>query len=304
VILLFLKPAYSCVNHASAAPKPRTQPYDNLIPSKTPGIVWERYLRGAAKASPATKMPRSTNARLRACRTPCHNRTRWNNAAARTTAPVINSARMNGGTCMHCQQTMILRHWNGHAGTAFGFGTRFGVEGPGPSDVRRQASCCIERSCLGPAALVPRVLIGCGEDLQLWMVLMDTGSVGTCLLEIEFALKPGKRREFNRSLEDLRSQEGHGHIRTTVYEDREEPGHMIWVADWACRQALDDYLSSDAFGVLMGGLKVLGVVTECRIVDESCPSQTVGEGSPSRARTLGEKRFLRFDLTELDGPKN
>jgi len=137
-------------------------------------------------------------------------------------------------------------------------------------------------------------------DYSLWLRnAMPGGNVGTCLLEIELTLKPGKRREFNRSIEDLRSHEGHGHIRTTVYEDREEPGHMIWVADWANRQALNEYLRSDAFGVLLGGLRVLGVVTECRVVDES-GSPAPGEG----ARALKETRYLRIDLKEFDGPKN
>lgn len=98
---------------------------------------------------------------------------------------------------------------------------------------------------------------------------MGIESSAGCILEIDFTLKSGKRREFNRSLEDLRSLEGEGHIRTTVFEDREEPGHILWVADWTNKTKLEEYLRSDGFGVLLGGLRVLGNLTRCRVVDDA-----------------------------------
>lgn len=123
---------------------------------------------------------------------------------------------------------------------------------------------------------------------------MSTGTVRACSIEIEFTLKPGKRREFSRSFEDLHGHEGEGHIRTTVYEDREEPGHMIWIADWVDRLALERYMRGDKFGVLIGGLRVLGTLTSCRLVDETrAPNSS---GAFPTERLPRESRWVQIDL--------
>jgi quinol monooxygenase YgiN len=121
-----------------------------------------------------------------------------------------------------------------------------------------------------------------------------------CRLEIEFILKPGKRREFSRSCEDLQGHEGDGHIRTTVYEDRDEPGHMLWVADWTSRGALEGYMRTDKFGVLVGGLRVLSVLENCRVV---VSGKGAGESSPAllSGRTLEESTAVPVNLETPDG---
>lgn len=119
---------------------------------------------------------------------------------------------------------------------------------------------------------------------------------GTCCLEIEFTLKPGKRREFTRSFEDLICHEGEGHVKTTVYEDREEPGHMIWTATWTSRGALEQYLRSEDFGVLLGGLRVLSTNASCRLID--------GVQVPVGSRTPTELKSVQIDLEQFEGPKN
>jgi quinol monooxygenase YgiN len=123
---------------------------------------------------------------------------------------------------------------------------------------------------------------------------MRAGSAGTCCLEIEFRLKPGKRREFARSFEDLICHEGEGHIKTTVYEDREEPGHMMWVATWISRKTLEDYLRGEQFGVLIGGLRVLSTESNCRLVNEVRPFASMG--SLPAERNLNETNFTPIDL--------
>ena len=130
---------------------------------------------------------------------------------------------------------------------------------------------------------------------------MRSGTTGTCCLEIEFILKPGKRREFSRWFEDLICHEGEGHIKTTVYEDREEPGHMIWVANWTNGEALEKYIRGEEFGVLIGGLRVLSNQANCKLVDEVRASAS---GSPIPAeRTPLETRFTPIDLDKFEGPK-
>lgn len=131
---------------------------------------------------------------------------------------------------------------------------------------------------------------------------MCSGTGGTCSLEIEFTLKPGKRREFTRSFEHQICDEGEGHIKTTVYEDREEPGHMIWIASWASREALERYMRTDEFGVLIGGLRILSSLTNCRLVDD-IRAPSVKTWAPAE-RSHWESRFTLIDLEASERPKH
>jgi len=74
----------------------------------------------------------------------------------------------------------------------------------------------------------------------------------SCLLEIEFLLSPEKQREFAQSLELL--------------EDRGEPHHLLWISKWLDLQELERYTELDQFRVLMGGLRLLTTIVDCRIV--------------------------------------
>jgi len=87
-----------------------------------------------------------------------------------------------------------------------------------------------------------------------------------CLLEIEFALLPQKRREFAQSL-DLLTGTGHGLVRRSVYIDRDEPERILWVEAWATRELLEAHLETEIFRGLIGGLRILGNVLDCRLVD-------------------------------------
>jgi quinol monooxygenase YgiN len=98
-----------------------------------------------------------------------------------------------------------------------------------------------------------------------------------CLLEIEFTLLPQKRREFAQSLE-LLSGLGRGLIRRSIYLDRDEPDRVLWVEEWSNRQALESHLETGSFRALVGGLRVLGNVHDCRLVDFSSNVTTVSEG--------------------------
>jgi quinol monooxygenase YgiN len=130
---------------------------------------------------------------------------------------------------------------------------------------------------------------------------MSTRNAGSCCLEIEFSLKPGKRREFSRSFEDLICHEGEGHVKTSVFEDREEPGHMIWVATWGSRGALEQYLRSSEFGVLIGGLKVLSTHADCRLLDEL--QAPISSGQVPAERVPWETKVTRIDFDEVETPK-
>jgi quinol monooxygenase YgiN len=87
-----------------------------------------------------------------------------------------------------------------------------------------------------------------------------------CLLEIEFTLLPQKRREFAQSLEFLTGS-WQGLIRRSVYIDRDEPERVLWVEEWSSRAMLEVHVETPAFRALIGGLRVLGNLLDCRLVD-------------------------------------
>ena len=89
-----------------------------------------------------------------------------------------------------------------------------------------------------------------------------------CLLEIEFTLLPQKRREFAQSLEFM-SGSWQGMIRRSIYIDRDEPERVLWVEEWSHREMLETHLETPAFRALVGGLRILGNVIDCRLIDFS-----------------------------------
>ena len=89
----------------------------------------------------------------------------------------------------------------------------------------------------------------------------------TAILEIDCRIKPEKRREFRLNLGAVAQSRGFKRSAPVVYEDQNEPGHLLWIEEWSTRQDLEAYLESNEFLALLGGLKVLGTVEDCRIVD-------------------------------------
>ncbi len=87
-----------------------------------------------------------------------------------------------------------------------------------------------------------------------------------CLLEIEFVLSAQKRREFAQSL-DLLTGTGQGFVRRSVYIERDEPERILWVEEWTTLQMLEAHLETATFKALVGGLRILGNVVDCRLVD-------------------------------------
>ena len=101
----------------------------------------------------------------------------------------------------------------------------------------------------------------------------------SCLLEIDFQLSAPKRREFNYSLESLMGRDDVGYVRCTAFEDRDDRDRFLLVSEWSSRAALETYLQSETYGALLGCLKTLGVVLDCRVVNLYGPVHTE---APSR----------------------
>ncbi len=126
---------------------------------------------------------------------------------------------------------------------------------------------------------------------------MPSPSAKPCSIVIEFTLKPGKRREFSRSFEDFIGHERDGHIRTTVFEDREEPGHMVWMADWQDRAPAEEYLHSEQFGILLGAIRVLSSDASYRLIAES--SEPGNFPLLPTERRPSNQEYIEFDPTRL-----
>lgn len=105
--------------------------------------------------------------------------------------------------------------------------------------------------------------------VPLAVVVMQTTSAESCLLELEFTLKPGKRIEFGRCQQELRASQGHGHIRNSLYENVECLGNLLLVSEWRTRADAEKYLKGGRFRLLVGAIRVLGTLSDCRLVQDT-----------------------------------
>jgi quinol monooxygenase YgiN len=117
------------------------------------------------------------------------------------------------------------------------------------------------------------------------------GQPAGSLLEIDCRIKPEKRREFRLNLGALAQLITTNRFPPVVYEDQNEPGHMLWLQEWSNRQALEAYLESDEFLALLGGLRVLGSVQDCRVVDLTRETPQPGQAG-GHSRLLEGWRYV------------
>jgi len=107
-----------------------------------------------------------------------------------------------------------------------------------------------------------------------------------CLLEISFQLLRGKRKEFSQSMTMFSDGKDQGDNTGIVYEDRDDPDHLLWVQEWAERVMLERHLETDQFKTLMGALRTLAAVHDIRIVE-------LGLGQRSTQLTDNRPRELK-----------
>ena len=70
-----------------------------------------------------------------------------------------------------------------------------------------------------------------------------------------------------------------------VYDERDDPDHFLWVEEWTERALLEEHLKTDLFKTLMGGLRALARIEDCRIVD-------LGSKQPSDDLPSYKPRYL------------
>ena len=75
-----------------------------------------------------------------------------------------------------------------------------------------------------------------------------------------------KRKEFLQTVRSLQSElkQDQGLIRSTLYQELDDPEQFYLIIEWETDQDYDRYLGSEQFRVLIGALKVLGEETEVR----------------------------------------
>jgi hypothetical protein len=102
-----------------------------------------------------------------------------------------------------------------------------------------------------------------------------------CVLEIEFLLSPQKRREFVQSLEFFLASSDSGPNQIRLLQDRAEPDHLMWISKGLDLKELEDFTQMDQFRALMGGLRLLTTILDCRIV--------ALDGSPKCRHSTGDR---------------
>ena len=123
-----------------------------------------------------------------------------------------------------------------------------------------------------------------------------------CLLEIGFQLLNGKRREFSQAIEMLTARNSRRGRTTVVYEDRDDPYHVLWVEEWSEREMLERHLETDRFKTLMGALRTLAVVQDVRIVDLGLTEHS-GRLPGYRPRQLEGKKINEGLEDESESPQ-
>ena len=116
----------------------------------------------------------------------------------------------------------------------------------------------------------------------------------TCLLEISFRLLPGKRQEFIQSLPILTESGKNGIRKAVFYEEQEDPDHLFMAQEWIDLASLERYLKTDLFKTLMGGLRTLATLEDCRIVDLD-PAQHSGQVSGYEIRHVQGRNIVNGD---------
>lgn len=52
---------------------------------------------------------------------------------------------------------------------------------------------------------------------------------------------------------------------SVVYEDRDDPDHLLWVEEWVERGMLERRIETDVFKTLIGALRTLATLEDCRL---------------------------------------
>ena len=88
------------------------------------------------------------------------------------------------------------------------------------------------------------------------------------VVKIRVEVLPDKRQEFEQAacwLIDSQSRE-EGNILKSIYQDLCTPNTYYYLEEWDSRKNLKAHFQSDNFRALLGGMKVLGEITEAKVI--------------------------------------
>ncbi len=109
------------------------------------------------------------------------------------------------------------------------------------------------------------------------------------MLSARVVARTSARRELLQALLDwaAAARREPGVRESNVYEDVEAPATFALTAEWPSAAALEAHLRSDAFGVLLGALEMLGHPATLRV---SRPEEAYGDDALRAIRRLRESR--------------
>jgi quinol monooxygenase YgiN len=88
------------------------------------------------------------------------------------------------------------------------------------------------------------------------------------ILRIRVEVLPDKRKEFEQAAQwliDSQPKE-EGNILKSISQDLCKPNTFYYLEEWDSRKNLKAHFQSDKFRALLGGMKVLGEITEAKII--------------------------------------
>ena len=88
------------------------------------------------------------------------------------------------------------------------------------------------------------------------------------ILQEKMEVLPDKRQEFEQAAQWLIESQPKekGNSLKSIYQDLCKPNTFYYLEEWDSRKNLQAHIQTDNFRALLGGMKVLGEITEAKII--------------------------------------
>jgi quinol monooxygenase YgiN len=85
-------------------------------------------------------------------------------------------------------------------------------------------------------------------------------------VNVSFRVRPGKREELLQTLQSIQNnlKTEAGLSKSSLYQDINDSSVFCLIEEWATQDAMERYIRSERFSLLMGALKVLCAESEIR----------------------------------------
>jgi quinol monooxygenase YgiN len=88
------------------------------------------------------------------------------------------------------------------------------------------------------------------------------------VVKIRVEVLPDKKQEFEQAAQWLIESQPkeEGNILKAIYQDLCKPNSYYYLEEWNSRKSFKAHFQSDGLRALLGGMKVLGKITEAKII--------------------------------------